>query len=105
MNPAQKRAIQQNWTYLLEHITIEGTTLVDILYQKEILTDDHMELIRVQAVTKEKITKLLDILRRRGPNSFQGFLEALDESGQKFVADKLRTAFQPQDGQGGAMEM
>jgi hypothetical protein len=63
--------------------------LLDHMLSQSIITDDMYDQISVQSTKKEQITEFLLILPRRGPQAFDKFLEALNETSQDFIAERL----------------
>ena len=102
MNESQKAALQTNWMYLLETVDTDGS-LLDHLFQQGTLTAHQMEQVKVPSVSNERVAKLLEILRRKGPDAFPAFQDALRSSDQSHVADRLEQAFQPQQQEDGPM--
>ncbi|KAL8620372.1 hypothetical protein ACOMHN_012997 [Nucella lapillus] len=101
MNEAQKRAIQIKWTFLIDHLDAGGsTTLLDHLYEKNVITLHQKERVTAQQLSKDKVTTLLEIMQRKSPDAFYELLAAMQSSGQGHIAEVLQQAFQPQgDGQ------
>ena len=75
--------------YLLDEIRTEGT-LLDYLYQYEVLNEQERDEVEAMAVRLKKNEKLLDFMRRTTPAQYDRFLEALKESGHKHVWQTLR---------------
>ena len=71
----------------------EGT-LFNILLQYEILDEQELDEIRATAVRHERNTKLLDFILRTTSAQYAKFLEALKESRQERVYDKLHREYQ-----------
>lgn len=54
-------------------------SIVQFLYQEEILSEHQVEEIESQPSSRQKSLKLLDILPSRGPRAFSCFLQSLDD--------------------------
>ena len=63
--------------------------LADHLLQESVLTQDMYDEIRSKATKKEKVTHLLFIIQRRGPQAFGKLLLGLRNTEQAFIADQL----------------
>lgn len=87
MEEIHRRILRQNWVYLIDNLIPDE--LADHLLQESIITNDMYEEIRVRATKKEKITHLLFIIQRRGPQAFEKLLAALRNTEQEFIADQL----------------
>lgn len=64
--------------------------LMDYMIKMNTLMEYMKEEIDGEKTESEKLNKFLQILPKRGPTAFDDFLEALCESGQKFIADHLK---------------
>ncbi|XP_048864307.1 death domain-containing protein CRADD [Brienomyrus brachyistius] len=97
MDPRHKEVIKKHRLYLSEQILIDDT-IVQYLYQEDILTESQVEEIQSQVTNKKKTLKLLDILPTRGPLAFDAFLKSLDGEFW-WVKEKLeQKAKDPKDG-------
>ncbi|KAL3852244.1 hypothetical protein ACJMK2_015912 [Sinanodonta woodiana] len=88
MENIHRAALRQNWIYLMDNLIIQE--LLDRLYEKGLLTDDMKEEIQVEKTKRDMISKFLSILQRRGPYAFDYFIDALQETSQEFIAEKLK---------------
>uniref|UniRef100_A0A8D0GTI4 CARD domain-containing protein n=1 Tax=Sphenodon punctatus TaxID=8508 RepID=A0A8D0GTI4_SPHPU len=57
-------------------LLVEGL-IIQYLYQEEILTENHVEVIKSQVTNHRKTMMFLDILPTRGPKAFDTFLDSL----------------------------
>ncbi|KAK3608140.1 hypothetical protein CHS0354_004795, partial [Potamilus streckersoni] len=87
MEEVNKRAIRQNWSFLIQNIDI--ISLTDCLREDDTLTNDMCEQIEVERTTRDKIAKFLSIIMRRGPHAFDKLVQGLKKTDQTFIAEKL----------------
>ncbi|XP_010898434.1 death domain-containing protein CRADD [Esox lucius] len=87
MDPLHKEILRKHRLNLSNQILIDDT-IVQFLYQENILTDSQVEEIQAQQSNKKKTFRLLDILPTRGPRAFDTFLKSLEEE-FTWVKDKL----------------
>ncbi|KAJ8006826.1 hypothetical protein DPEC_G00111250 [Dallia pectoralis] len=78
MDPKHKEILRKHRVNLSNEILIDDT-IVQLLYQENILTDSQVEEIQAQQNNKKKTCRLLDILPTRGPRAFGTFLKSLEE--------------------------
>uniref|UniRef100_A0A8C7TS32 CASP2 and RIPK1 domain containing adaptor with death domain n=1 Tax=Oncorhynchus mykiss TaxID=8022 RepID=A0A8C7TS32_ONCMY len=87
MDPRHKEILRKHRLDLSDQILIEDT-IVQFLYQENILTESQVDEIQSQISNKKKTLRLLDILPTRGPRAFDTFLNSLEEE-FTWVRDKL----------------
>lgn len=78
MEPEHRALLLQHRLKLSEELLVTES-IVQFLYQEEILSQHHVEEIESQPSSRQKSLKLLDILPSRGPRAFNCFLQALDD--------------------------
>ncbi|XP_012693642.2 death domain-containing protein CRADD isoform X2 [Clupea harengus] len=87
MESRHKDILRKNRLDLSLNISTDDT-IVQYLYQEDILTLNHVEEIQAQASSKNRTLMLLDILPARGPKAFGKFLESL-EAEYPWVRERL----------------
>lgn len=87
MDATHKEILRTHRLNLSNQLLI-GDTIVNFLYQENILTENHVEEIQAQITNQKKTLKLLDILPTRGPRAFDIFLQSLEEE-FIWIKDKL----------------
>ncbi|KAL3852242.1 hypothetical protein ACJMK2_015910 [Sinanodonta woodiana] len=92
MEESHKKAIRQNWSFLIQNIEI--ISLTDCLREDSTLTDDMCEQIEVERTSRDKISKFLNIIQRRGPQAFGRLIAGLERTDQNFIAQKLLQSLQ-----------
>ena|SRR6218665_1874664 len=75
--------------WLSENLDTESG-LISLLYQQDVLTLREKERILCTNDTYQRNEHLLGLLSKKSPRDFEYFLEALKESGQGHLAEKLR---------------
>lgn len=78
MDPRHKEILRKHRLDLSNQILIDDT-IVQFLYQENILSESHVEEIQSQITNKRKTLRLLDVLATRGPRAFDTFLRSLEE--------------------------
>lgn len=78
MEPEHRALLRQHRLKLSEELLVTES-IVQFLYQEEILSQHQVDEIESQASSRQKSLKLLDILPSRGPRAFTCFLQALDD--------------------------
>lgn len=78
MEPQHRALLREHRLKLSEEVLVTES-IVQFLYQEEILSQDQVEEIESQPSNRQKCLKLLDILPSRGPRAFGCFLQALDD--------------------------
>ncbi|XP_056445612.1 death domain-containing protein CRADD isoform X1 [Gadus chalcogrammus] len=76
MDQAHREVLRKQRLYLSNQILVSDT-IVQFLYQENILTASHVEEIESQNTSKRKTLSLLDVLPTRGPRAFDLFMESL----------------------------
>ncbi|KAG2459785.1 CRADD protein, partial [Polypterus senegalus] len=84
---------------------IVGDTIVQYLYQENILTESHVEEIRSQNTNKKRAIKLLDILPTRGPKAFDTFIDSIQDEYPWIKTKLLDELTRLGDGQTGSAGM
>ncbi|XP_024002156.1 death domain-containing protein CRADD isoform X2 [Salvelinus sp. IW2-2015] len=87
MDPRHKEILRKHRLDLSNQILIDDT-IVQFLYQENILTESQVDEIQSQIGNKKKTLRLLDILPTRGPRAFGTFLNSLEEE-FPWVRDEL----------------
>eukprot|EP00794_Sanderia_malayensis_P008766 gene8766-9703_t len=73
---------------------LEPKDITSYLYQKDVLSEDDVELIKSERTRKLRAELFLDTIPRRGPNAYEAFIESLKQnSGTKHLADFLYDDF------------
>ena len=80
--------IQKFFVHLYESIDVKETSLLDRLYQQNVLTADEVERIRKEVTKQDANKKLLVFLIRSGPAAFDVFLKCLRQA-QNGVEDLI----------------
>ncbi|CAL8323057.1 unnamed protein product [Lota lota] len=78
MDPVHKELLKNQRLHLSNQILVSDT-IVQFLYQENILTASHVEEIESQTTNKRKTLRLLDVLPTRGPRAFDTFLVSLQQ--------------------------
>lgn len=78
MDKRHKEILRNHRLWLSEQILV-SETIVQFLYQEDILTVAQVEAIESQESSKHRVLKLLDTLPSRGPRAFAAFLQSLHE--------------------------
>ncbi|XP_050402859.1 uncharacterized protein LOC126819074 [Patella vulgata] len=90
MRKDDEENIKKNFVFLLDNIT-EPERLLDRLFGKSVFDNDDMENIRgikgKRAMKHELLTRLLD----GGSNSYQSFIDSLNEEGYTTVVEQLQS--------------
>ncbi|XP_007245051.2 death domain-containing protein CRADD [Astyanax mexicanus] len=76
MDPKHREILRANTLPLCEQLIVDDT-VIQFLYQEDILTESQVEEIQSQPSNKLKTLRLLSVLPSRGPRAFSGFLTAL----------------------------
>ncbi|XP_019623612.1 PREDICTED: caspase-7-like [Branchiostoma belcheri] len=87
MQEAHREILRKNRTFLVREL--EPKLLYDYLVEHGIYNDVMLEDIRAERTRFDQSTKLLTSLTRRGRDAFRVFCQALDDSGQYDIADRL----------------
>ncbi|KAK6168317.1 hypothetical protein SNE40_021109 [Patella caerulea] len=86
-----EKHIQSNFTFLLENIT-DPERLSQCLFSKSVFDMDDMDTIKGIIGKRAKTDELLTRLLKGGSNSYQSFIESLNEDGYKSVVEKLESS-------------
>ncbi|KAL2102562.1 hypothetical protein ACEWY4_001730 [Coilia grayii] len=87
MDSQHKDILRKHRLELSSNINTDDT-IVQYLYQEDILTLSHVEEILAENSSKKRTLKLLDLLPARGPKAFEKFLESL-EAEYPWVQERL----------------
>ena len=80
MLPVHQEVLLRKREFLLEEI--EPGDILNRLLQDLVIKPDVYEMIEVEKTRKAKVTALLNMLPRCGPNAFQSFMNGLTKSQQ-----------------------
>ena len=90
MEQSHRNAIRKCWTILVKSFTNDQLiNIVDHLTEQNILTMGMRETIECEQSTTTKTRVLLTIIQKRGPLTFQHFVDALLLNDAVYVADIL----------------
>lgn len=90
MRPEDWRKIHDNYTRLVEELDLKNTTVIDYLYEKNVIGHHDKETLENKQVTKEKNRHFLTLLRSKDTDAYKHFLKALClEGNQAHVAEWL----------------
>ena len=81
--------ICRNFMWLSEDMYTENG-LISVLFKRNVLTVREKERISCMSDIFQKNEQLLGLLSKKSPRDYENFLEALEESSQGHLADKLR---------------
>lgn len=88
MEQRHKDILRKHRLFLSEELLV-SETVVQFLFQEEVLTATQVETIEAQETNRSKVLKLLDLLPSRGPRAFELFLRSLQDF--SWVRDTLQT--------------
>ena len=89
MDKKHRELLRKNRLKLVQDL--DATQLLNYLFQENCLSESDVDNIKVQTTPRAKAEKLLDILPRRGPHSFDVFCRALaNTDGQGHLVDLLK---------------
>ena len=88
MEQRHRDVLRDNWVYLIDNLSPDF--LLPLLYQNRILSQDLIDQIESEATLKRKNYAFLTILQRRGSNAFPLFLQALVDSDQNHIRERLQ---------------
>ncbi|XP_063073610.1 death domain-containing protein CRADD [Engraulis encrasicolus] len=97
MDPDHKEILRKHRLELSSNINTDDT-IVQYLYQEDILTLNHVEDILAETSSKKRTLKLLDLLPVRGPRAFEKFLVSL-EAEYPWVRERLQQGLDSRTGQ------
>lgn len=86
MEPAHRALLRHHRQKISDELLV-SESIVQFLYQQEILSQDQVEVIESQPSSKRKCLKMLDFLPCCGPRAFSYFLQSLDDF--EWVRDEL----------------
>lgn len=78
MEPKHRELLRAQRLHLCEQLVVDDT-IVQYLYQEDILTEGQVEEIQSQKSNKNKTLMLLNILPNRGPRAFNIFVQSLEQ--------------------------
>lgn len=78
MEPEHRALLRRHRVTVSEQLLV-SESIVQFLYQEEILTRGQVEEIESLPSNRQRSLKLLDILPGRGPRAFACFMQALDD--------------------------
>ncbi|KAL5016352.1 hypothetical protein ScPMuIL_005941 [Solemya velum] len=86
------RKIENNYKYLVDNVNLHE--LQDAMISSGIIDVEDGQRIRQEVTDKDKVRKLLDVVRcsRTGSETFVLFCKNLDETGQHHISNTLRNA-------------
>ena len=87
MSQARKDTLVRNRIFLCDEMNPQE--LFDFLIQSDVLTADHVEMIRLAGTRRGMCERLLDMLRTRDDEAFDALLGALVETKQTHIARRL----------------
>ncbi|KAK3558277.1 hypothetical protein QTP86_013928 [Hemibagrus guttatus] len=87
MERKHRNLLRAQRLHLCDQLVVDDT-IVQYLYQEDILTDSQVEEILSQKSNKNKTLRLLSILPDRGPNAFNVFVQSL-EDGFPWIKEEL----------------
>lgn len=88
METIDKLKLKKNWGWLTERISCV-LAICDKLIEDHEMTIDESDRIKAEQTENDKNRLFLRILITKGHNAYAGFLEVLNRTGQKHVADRL----------------
>ncbi|KAK6169688.1 hypothetical protein SNE40_020683 [Patella caerulea] len=91
MLQGDEKNIQSNFRFLLENIT-DPERLSQCLFSKLVFDMDDMDTIKDIVGKRPKTDELLTRLLKGGSNSYQSFIESLNEEGYKSVVEQLESS-------------
>lgn len=90
MDKKHRDLLRRNRLTLVQDL--EVSQLLNYLFQENCLSENDLETIKAEQSRRIQAEKLLDILPRRGPQSFDVFCRALaNTDGQGHLVDLLKT--------------
>ncbi|ESO07909.1 hypothetical protein HELRODRAFT_169612 [Helobdella robusta] len=88
MNEEDRRKINSNRVYLLRNLDV-SIVLLACLRSCKVLLQDHEDQINLLPTNAKRCAFLVDLIPKRGPEAFQHFMDALEESGQGHIRNQL----------------
>ena len=80
--------LKKNYETILRDL--EPRQVLNYLYQEDVIDEDLRDEIRAKNTRKRQAEILLDCIRRRGPEAVQYFIQGLQNSSQKHLAEILK---------------
>ncbi|XP_028669159.1 death domain-containing protein CRADD [Erpetoichthys calabaricus] len=103
MDAKHRKLLRKQRLHLAKQLIV-GDTIVQYLYQENILTESHVEEIRSQNTNKKRAIQLLDILPTRGPKAFDFFIDSIQDEYPWIKTKLLDELTRLGDGQTGSAE-
>lgn len=82
--------IRQNYKLMVENLNVKHTRLIAELSSKDVLTLREKDELESCESSTRRIERLLSMLSRKSSNQFDAFLEALNDTGQGHIGNKIR---------------
>jgi len=83
------RIIREHYVFLVDNLDAKHSGLVGELYQAEVLSEEEMDSINCELTSFTQNEKLLSMLSRKTNDQFDKFLDALDNTGQQHVRNRI----------------
>jgi len=83
------RIIRQHYLFLVDNLDAKHSGLVGELYQAEVLNAEERETITCEVISFTQNWKLLSMLSRKTEDQFDKFLDALDNTGQRHIRNRI----------------
>jgi len=83
------RVIRQHYVFLVDNLDAKHSGLVGELYQAEVLNAEERETITCEVISFTQNEKLLSMLSRKTKDQFDKFLDALDNTGQRHIRNRI----------------
>ncbi|KAL3889844.1 hypothetical protein ACJMK2_002171 [Sinanodonta woodiana] len=91
MNSQQKEAIKQHQVQMMNDI-IPTQKLFAALNQNGVFDKDMIEIIKAEKTETDQVSKMLNMLQKRGPHAFDGFIWAIQEDYPWLTKELISTA-------------
>lgn len=72
-----KQILKSKRTLIMQELDLLNTSILDYLYEKDVITEYEKEKLDIEKLSKDKIKAFLDIMSKKGDDAFLHFLEAL----------------------------
>jgi len=83
------RIIRQHYLFLVDNLDAKHSGLLCELYQAEVLNAEELETISCEVISFTQNWKLLSMLSRKTKDQFDKFLDALDNTGQRHIRNRI----------------
>jgi len=83
------RDIREHYVFLVDTLDAKHSGLVAELYQAKVLRREEMESVNSEVTSYTQNEKLLSMLSRKTKDQFDKFLDALDNTGQRHVRNRI----------------